>query len=298
MQGALKSVGSARAYYFRSICNVLDEELPEEYMIPRLPTLLDQGGVNSCVAHALAETAEVGIYQQTGKETEVSVVVIYGRWRDEWHKGEGMFPETAIKNGRKVGTCKKQLAPENIEMEEAAEFAGEIILKHPDKMIFKVGNYFTFRKDEKFSVFLKKALFQFNLPLVVIVNNGGRHAEVAVGWNKEGDIILQNSWGSYGAVKDGLHEWKPGNIEEAYLVMLKEIETPFNDVSGHWAEKYIRDLYFAEIMQGYEDGSFKPEGYIKRGEAAKIIDMVMKAADEKIQALEKEIQELKKAIGK
>lgn len=296
MDGVLQSVGSTRTYYYRSICDVKDEDLPEEYIIPYLPKLKDQGGVNSCVAHALAETAEVGIRQQTGEETEVSIVVIYGLWRDDWHKGEGMFPETAIKNGRDVGTCLKALAPENIEVVEAIDKAREYKEKYPDKMVYKVGNYFKFRKDEEFFTYIKKALIQFNLPIVVTVNNGGKHAEVIVGWNKDGEVILQNSWGSYGAVKDGLHDWQPKNIEEAYLVMLKEIETPFSDVSGHWAEKHIRNLYFAEIMQGYEDGSFKPEGYIKRGEAAKIIDMVMKAADEKIQALEKEIQELKKAI--
>jgi hypothetical protein len=56
----------------------------------------------------------------------------------------------------------------------------------------------------------------------------------------------------------------------------------FSDIYGHWAQKEINLAYNNGWILGYEDGSFKPEGYIKRGEAAKIIDMVMKANDEKI----------------
>lgn len=287
MNGALQSVGSARTYYYRTICTVKDEELPEEYIIPYLPKLLDQEGVNSCVAHSLAEILQVANKQQTDKEIDMSVLEIYGLWRGE-HKSEGMFPESSINNGRKIGTCNRELAPENIEVLEAIYKAKEYLEKYPDEFIYKVGNYYKFRRDEDFYTYLKKAIYQFNLPVLVIVNNGGRHAEIAVGWNKDGEVILQNSWGSYGAVKDGLHDWKPENIEEAYLVMLKEIETPFSDVSGHWAEKYIRNVYFAGIMEGYPDGTFAPDKAVTRAELAKVVDEVLKDIDEKIRKLDKE----------
>lgn len=290
MQGALKSVGSARTYYYRTICTVKDEELPEEYKIPYLPKLLDQGGVNSCVAHSLAEILQVANKQQTDKEIDMSVLEIYGLWRGD-NKGEGMFPESTINNGRKIGTCNREIAPENIEVLEAIYKAKEYLEKYPEEFIYKVGNYYKFRKDEDFYTYLKKAIYQFNLPVLVIVNNRGRHAEIAVGWNKDGDVILQNSWGSYGAVKDGLHEWQPTNIEEAYLVTMEELKTPFTDIGGHWAEKYIKNLYFADIFTGYEDGTFRPDTPITRAELAKVIDLAIKTIDEKIQALEKSIVE-------
>ena len=51
--GALKTVGSARQYYYNTICKVSDDVLPKEYMVKHLPSVLDQGHVNSCVAHGV-----------------------------------------------------------------------------------------------------------------------------------------------------------------------------------------------------------------------------------------------------
>ena len=53
----------------------------------------------------------------------------------------------------------------------------------------------------------------------------------------------------------------------------------FSDVSGHWAEKYIMELAEKGIINGYEDGTFKPQGAIKKGEFLKLI-MVASLPDE------------------
>ncbi len=54
-----------------------------------------------------------------------------------------------------------------------------------------------------------------------------------------------------------------------------EGEIKFNDIAGHWAESSIRKAYVAGWINGYEDGSFKPEQYITRAEAMAIINRVL-----------------------
>ena len=45
----------------------------------------------------------------------------------------------------------------------------------------------------------------------------------------------------------------------------------FPDVSGHWAEPYITELTDKGIINGYDDGSFRPNGAIKNSEFLKLI---------------------------
>lgn len=44
-----------------------------------------------------------------------------------------------------------------------------------------------------------------------------------------------------------------------------------SDLSGHWAKEYIEKLAGNEIINGYEDGTFRPQNNITRAEAAAII---------------------------
>ena len=43
------------------------------------------------------------------------------------------------------------------------------------------------------------------------------------------------------------------------------------DIAGHWAEPYITELTNKGIINGYEDGTYRPEGEIKKGEFIKLI---------------------------
>ena len=45
----------------------------------------------------------------------------------------------------------------------------------------------------------------------------------------------------------------------------------FSDVPGHWGETYINSLADKGIINGYTDGTFKPNGTIKKGEFLKLI---------------------------
>lgn len=285
--GALKSVGSARVYDVESILTVREEDLPENYIIENKPDVLNQDSVNSCVAHAIAECMQSDLMKNHKEDTDLSVLMIYGLWRN--HDFDGMFPETTVNLGREKGTTLRSLAPGNVEVPEAIKKAEEYKKEYPDSLGFKVGNYFKFKKDEDFAKNIKRALYEFNLPIMFVWKYAslGRHAEIVIGWSEEGKAICQNSWGEdFG--EDGIHEIDFGEMQEAYLIFMDKVKLPFSDVSGHWAEKYIRNLYFAGIMEGYPDGTFAPDKAVTRAELAKVVDEVLKDIDEKIRKLDKE----------
>ena len=43
---------------------------------------------------------------------------------------------------------------------------------------------------------------------------------------------------------------------------------PFTDISGHWAEAYIEELFDQGVTGGYPDGTYKPENRVTRAEMA------------------------------
>jgi len=52
--------------------------------------------------------------------------------------------------------------------------------------------------------------------------------------------------------------------------------TNFPDVGeGTWYEPYIKAVSDAGIMIGFQDGKFYPENPLKRGEAAKIVALLL-----------------------
>lgn len=58
------------------------------------------------------------------------------------------------------------------------------------------------------------------------------------------------------------------------------ISPGFKDISGHWAEKQINELIAAEVIKGYQDGTFKPDNKISRAEFATILVKAFKLAPE------------------
>ena len=56
----------------------------------------------------------------------------------------------------------------------------------------------------------------------------------------------------------------------------------FNDIDGHWAEKTIVKYHDAGIINGYPDGSFKPDGPITRAELAQILSAAFQLTEQEI----------------
>ncbi len=53
------------------------------------------------------------------------------------------------------------------------------------------------------------------------------------------------------------------------------IRANFSDIAGHWAESYIKLVAGNGWVNGYEDGTFKPDNYITRAEAMAIINRIL-----------------------
>ena len=64
-----------------------------------------------------------------------------------------------------------------------------------------------------------------------------------------------------------------------------EIKSDFNDISGHWAENEIRRAASLGWVQGYTDGSFKPDQNITRAEAASMINRMLHRLPETVDDL-------------
>lgn len=278
--GALKEAGSARAYYYTAdISKIKDEDVPKSYRLPHPPKVLDQGSVNSCVAHGVAEAMSTALFNEYWKDIDLSVLLIYGLWRGDF-TGEGMFPESTIDNGRKIGTAYRSFAPANVEVPEAIRAAKAAQEADPDALIFKVKQWFKIRINEEKAQNIKKALLEFCVPIVVVSESPSfRHCEIVIGWEEDGRFIVQNSYGETWG-DNGYHRMKADKIEEAYIVLSEAVKTPFKDIDGHWAEGYIKNLYFAGIVSGMDETHFCPEAPLKRGEMCKLLDVVMKKQEE------------------
>ena len=49
-------------------------------------------------------------------------------------------------------------------------------------------------------------------------------------------------------------------------------EDLFSDIAGHWAQDYINEAANAGIVDGYPDGTFRPQQYITRAEAVTMVN--------------------------
>jgi hypothetical protein len=47
-----------------------------------------------------------------------------------------------------------------------------------------------------------------------------------------------------------------------------DYSSPFSDISGHWAEAYIEELYDQGLTGGYPDGTYQPGNTVSRAEMA------------------------------
>lgn len=54
----------------------------------------------------------------------------------------------------------------------------------------------------------------------------------------------------------------------------------FSDISGHWAEKYIERAAELSWIQGFADGTFRPDTYITRAQAMTMINRVLNRTPE------------------
>ena len=73
-----------------------------------------------------------------------------------------------------------------------------------------------------------------------------------------------------------------------------------DDITGHWSEKDALWCKEHHIMNGYPDGSFRPENPVLRGEEAaiahRLYDYTFTRLMEEITELKKEVARLKELV--
>ena len=50
----------------------------------------------------------------------------------------------------------------------------------------------------------------------------------------------------------------------------------FTDMAGHWAEAYVAEAATLQWINGYADGTFRPDNYITRAEVMTIVNRMLK----------------------
>ena len=65
----------------------------------------------------------------------------------------------------------------------------------------------------------------------------------------------------------------------------------FNDMSGHWAEKVVDEMATKGILNGFEDGTFKPNESVTREQFAKILVESLKIEEKENNIIFQDVEE-------
>ncbi len=60
-----------------------------------------------------------------------------------------------------------------------------------------------------------------------------------------------------------------------FFTEIEPVDPEFIDTVGHWADEIIEEAYAEGLIDGYDDGSFKPDQSVTRAEAIKVINVVL-----------------------
>lgn len=66
-------------------------------------------------------------------------------------------------------------------------------------------------------------------------------------------------------------------MSKAFQIDPVDSAPPFADLKGHWARRYIAALVDAKIIEGYEDGTFRPGRSVSRAEMLSMVTRALKA---------------------
>lgn len=210
--GALPSPKDDRDYKAKDhICKGIR---PEKYIPEEYAPILNQGSVNSCVAHSLATMKWYQEHRERRSYDEYSTDFIYhNRAENEW-QGLGMFTRDACKHLVNEGVALKKNISTNTEYpnsdvkklidkyrNEAMNYDGEkyVSLDTADNICEAIFQYsacvICIEVKSSFSSFYFKDENNMVLPIPKSSERDlGYHAICAVGYNEKG-IIVQNSWG-------------------------------------------------------------------------------------------------------
>lgn len=270
---------------------------PIGFRLEKMP-VKNQNTINSCVAHSIALIKETQEYYETGKKVEFSVGWLYGYRNTNDYKGQGMMPKEALTNLKNFGNVTIDLFPENFEYDALQDLINKrknTCLSNGAK--YKISSYA--RVTDVNSV--KSCLYVRKSPVMLICNIyqsfyntrsdgmvrepsgnlSGSHAMTVVGWtniNGTEYYIVQNSWGPEWG-DNGICYIKPGSsiITDIYTIIDKEnVSLSFSDVPySYWGRDAINKCVKAGLINGYPDGTFRPNGTITRAEICSMFSKML-----------------------
>lgn len=279
MSAVNKESVSTRLYSYTKVFGEPPKDFPQNSGIPKL-TVYDQKKTLMCVGYGLATALEILFGKQ------FSAAWGYGMYRDESHKGQGLYFIKAIDYLCKLGAVPLadfgavEDVPKILELVKNHPELLEIASKHKPSGYCNL-NYAD--KDLKDRC-IKDALCRWKEGVAVVATSskhfGYNHCIAIVDWNdKTNSYVFQNSEGrDYG--NDGRSEIPKDRIGEICAIFTKPYELPFKDVAkDRWSYKHIKNLFLADIINGVSADRFEPTAPITREEVATIIDRVLSKVD-------------------
>ena len=252
-----------------------EENFPREFEVWTSP-VENQGTTGNCVAQALAAIVESEYHRLNSASEEYSVGYIYGnRRKDGIPKSSGMYPRSACEAMIDYGDVTKSVFECTDEVPDVINAFEKAYDSIKDEAWCPFGEYVRIRKKDDY----KRFLLKYKIPTLIRIDaktispmTSGNHAVIAYGWDWDGAIKIQNSWGK--RCDKILITWD--DIEEMWgLVPMKK---EFTDVSKEaWYAEAVEEAAFDGIINGYPDGTFKPEKAVTRAELAAIYSRMKKA---------------------
>lgn len=244
------------------------DNFSDEYAVWQ-PPVEDQGQVGNCVAQSIANIFECWEHREGKKHKDFSVGYIYGM-SDRF----GMIPREACGYTVDEGDVYRDVWEALYENPECHELRMNVSDEIKSKAK-RMGEYVRIYSLVELKAFITK----YQLPVMIIAKgadyawyaSGGYHATACFGWNKSDELLYTNSWGAGGCYGDGTGAMSFDKLTEIWgIIPMEKKEITFTDIAGHWAEKDIKEAAKRGIINGFADGTFKPNETLTRAQMAAI----------------------------
>ena len=291
--GAIVAPTPIRSYDYE-VCKGYETntaDYPSKYTLPEnlIPPVYDQGNVGACVMFSTCSCAE-SHFRKSDDTERLSPGFPYCRIECRGnYKGEGLFPDYAMKGIVKLGFVPYYLYPIVQEVPEGLDMSAsrDDLLEYGKEK--KPAGYAALAyaiKDKTWDN-IKTALYKDNCAVVLVSDEyfGGGHAILGIGYTDEkvvkgktvkGQYVeFQNSWGEDWS-GDGRDYIPLDYIDGAYVLIWEPIILPFSDVNEtDWFFDDVRSVYLAGLVAGTTPTTFSPNANFIRGDVAVIVSRML-----------------------
>ncbi|MCR4720067.1 MAG: S-layer homology domain-containing protein [Firmicutes bacterium] len=304
--GCLYKPESVKDYEFSAFLSGKSQsevDFPDAYYTLWTPEVKNQQVKETCVAHALASASEIlERYYNGGKNQKYSTAFIYANRHEGQYDGEGMYISQALANLKEDGVPKEETGYTfNLDYPDAKAFLsqnGKALYDEAAK--HKIAGYARVRSEYE----IKDALCNQKTPVIVgmtiyesfydvdatgivsIPNNNeksyGGHCMLITGYTKMDGVdywIVLNSWGEYFGDRGFCYvPMSADNLfyEKWAIVPKKFAGREFSDVENiRWSKAYIDKAVKRGLIEGFPDGTFKPDGPLTREQLCVVLSKLL-----------------------